>query len=105
MTDSPNPSPEAVLPDFGRQHFNTFQQWVNKASSWLTSHPDWHQERYRAVCFDAKGRLCRQGSDFMRARDDGAFPVYWVWPDQIADYFGALLATPVQQEPGDVATD
>lgn len=56
---------------------------MDKASSWLTRHPDWHQERFRAICFDTQGRLCWIGGDFMRARDESAFPVHWVWPDQV----------------------
>jgi hypothetical protein len=32
-----------------------------------------------------KGRLVKCGGDFMRARDDGSFPVRWLWPDQIAE--------------------
>lgn len=67
------------------QRFDTFNQWVSKASSWLTRHPAFHQERFRAICFDSKGRLCRNGGDMMRARDEDAFPVRWVWPDQIGE--------------------
>lgn len=66
------------------QQFDNFQQWVNKASSWLTRHRDYHPENFRATCADSKGRLCRNGGDFMRARDEGAFPISWLWPDQIA---------------------
>lgn len=59
------------------QQFETFATWVGRASSWLTK-----PRRYgeRPVCFDAKGRICQQGSDFMRARDENAFPVRWIWP-------------------------
>lgn len=64
------------------QSFSSFQQWVNKASSWLTSHEHYHPEHFRAICFDSKGRFCRIGRDFMRADVENAFPVYWVWPDQ-----------------------
>lgn len=70
------------------QQFDNFTQWVNKASSWLTRHgPD-----TRAICFDAKGRLCTIGKDFMRARDENTFPIWWMWPDQIVnlrkDFYG-----------------
>lgn len=76
------------------QRFDSFQQWVDKASSWLTGHPEyndtehskskpWRGHHFKAICFDAKGRLCRIGLDFQRARDDKAFPVRWIWPDQI----------------------
>lgn len=62
------------------QSFASFDQWVNKASSWLTRRgPHVH-----AVCFDTKGRACLNGGGFMKARDENAFPVRWLWPDQIA---------------------
>lgn len=64
------------------QCFETFQTWVNKASSWLTRHPRYDGKKFRAICVDAKGRRCQIGADFMRARDEDAFPVRWLWPDQ-----------------------
>jgi hypothetical protein len=79
------------------QCFPTFEDWVNTASLSLTSHPDylntetdgfkkgWRGHHFTATCFDQKGRRCKSGSDFMLARDEGAFPVWWVWPDQIAE--------------------
>lgn len=71
-----------------RQHFATHLQWCQKASSWLTKHPDYNDGKdgrstFRATCFDNKGRLCLVGADFKRAEDEQAFPVYWVWPDQV----------------------
>lgn len=60
----------------GFQDFESFQQWVNKASSWIDKH---------AICFDAKGRRCRIGKDFMLARDEGAFPVFYTWDKEEAD--------------------
>lgn len=52
--------------------FHSFNNWVAKASS-----------RYGGcgfspvdlVALDAKGRICRYGAQFMRARDEDAFPV------------------------------
>lgn len=77
------------------QQFDSFDDWVNHASSRLTNHPLYCQgdlkrgehywDRFVAICIDAKGRLCRNGGDFARARDEGAFPVRWVWPDQVAE--------------------
>ena len=69
------------------QQFDTYEQWVNKASSWLT--------RFEgpAICVDAKGRYCRIGRDFMRARDDGGFPIRWYWPHQIAEITHARAAS------------
>jgi hypothetical protein len=50
--------------------FTSFQQWVNKATSWIGG--------TNPLCADAQGRICRIGGDFMRARDENAFPVrFW----------------------------
>lgn len=54
--------------------FSSFAQWVNKASSWI----GWTG----AKCFDALDRPCRIGKDFMKARDENAFPVRWYFPDR-----------------------
>ena len=78
------------------QSFATKQDWINRASSVLTFHPDyndtahrgpekgWRGYHFTALCFDQKGRRTRNGGDFQRAEDDGAYPVWWVWPDQIS---------------------
>lgn len=88
--------------DLEQQKFSNFQDWVDHASDALTCHPDyfdtehnkegWTGHHFKAICFDAKGRLCRIGCDFMRANDEGSFPVYWVWPDQIPEIFLAKLS-------------
>lgn len=50
--------------------FVSFQQWVDKAASWIGG--------TNPLCADAQGRVCRCGGDMMRARDEGAFPVrFW----------------------------
>jgi protein gp37 len=45
--------------------FGTFQEWVNKASTRV----------HGGVCLDVDGKDLRIGADFMRARDQGKFPV------------------------------
>lgn len=45
--------------------FKDYQTWVNKAPTWVNG----------GTCLDALGRECRIGADFMRARDEGTFPV------------------------------
>ena len=81
------------------QRFDSHRQWVNFARRWLTSHPRYNEganysepNPFKATCFDSKGRLCRNGGDMDRARDEDAFPVYWLWPDQIGDVFLRALA-------------
>lgn len=94
-----------LKPPFEDQRFDTFDQWVNKASSWLTSHADynntehgeikgWRGHHFAAMCFDAKGRRCRMGSDFHRARDENAFPVWWIWPDQVTELVSDIQSVP-----------
>lgn len=85
-----------ITPPFEGQQFTSHQQWVNKASSWLTCHPDylntehgdakgWRGNHFTALAFDSLGRRCRNGADMRRAEEEGAFPVWWVWPDQICE--------------------
>jgi len=76
------------IPD---QKFDNFGQWIENASVWLTAHPNYRTD-FRAICFDAKGRLCRIGGEFERARNENAFPIRWLWPDQVAE-LGAILAS------------
>jgi hypothetical protein len=47
--------------------FMTFTNWVNTArkAPWPRTY----------ICADQKGRICRIGADFMRARDEREFPV------------------------------
>lgn len=49
------------------REFSSFQQWIDKAKSWLYG--------LDAKLFDSKGRQCNNGVDMMRARDENAFPV------------------------------
>jgi len=80
-----------ATPTHKDQYFASFNEWVNRASLWLTSHEKYNPEYgFVAVCFDAKGRHCTRGADFMRARDEDAFPVRWVWPDQVGPIVLAL---------------
>lgn len=66
------------------QRFDSFDEWVNKGRSWLTR----RGPNEKVICYDAKGRLVTNGGGFMLARDEGAFPIRWLWPDQVA-----ILAT------------
>lgn len=86
---------------YEEQQFTSHQQWVNKASSWLTCHPDyrntehgeakgWRGHHFTALCFDSKGRRRRNGADFKRAEVEGAFPIWWIWPDQIPELIARL---------------
>ena len=79
------------------QSFSCEQDWVNRATRKLTAHPEyndtqhgesragWRGYHFTAMCFDQLGRRCRNGGDFMQATKDDAYPVWYVWPDQLAD--------------------
>lgn len=68
-----------LVPKFAGE-FTSYQQWVNKGTTWLKS-PD-HR---RAMCIDALGRRVAIGADFMRARDEDAFPVRFFWECELTN--------------------
>jgi hypothetical protein len=50
--------------------FSTFRDWIRRAPDAIGG--------MNALCADAQGRACRNGRDFVRARDEKTFPVrYW----------------------------
>lgn len=79
------------------QSFSCQQDWVNRASRVLTAHPEyrntehngpekgWRGSHFTALCFDQLGRRCRCGADFRIAEEDDAYPIWWIWPDQIVN--------------------
>lgn len=88
------------------QSFASEQQWINRATRCLTAHPEyrntehgegagWRGHHFTALCFDQKGRRVRMGADFKRATEDGSYPVWWIWPDQIVELI--TLSTPKDQ--------
>lgn len=52
--------------------FSTFDNWCDTAK-WKFADAGL-SGRY-ALCIDTKGRICTKGAEFMRARNEGAFPV------------------------------
>ncbi len=63
--------PEILLKPKIAGKFRNFENWVNSASRYLY--------KKDSICIDSKGRRCFIGKDFMRARDENAFPVYYFW--------------------------
>lgn len=61
--------------------FETFDDWVSGATRALakTCPSSTATVPVSVICVDTKGRRCFQGSDFMRARDEGTFPVVYFW--------------------------
>ncbi|WP_303829359.1 hypothetical protein [Asticcacaulis taihuensis] len=73
---NPTDAPHLTLKVAGQ--FDTFQDWVNHASRAL-SVPDYEA---KPICIDNMGRRCHIGGDFMRARDEGQFPVRYFFECQ-----------------------
>lgn len=52
--------------------FESFEQWVNKASLWYYTRTNGTSH---CLSVDSVGRICLTGKEFMRARDEGSFPI------------------------------
>ena len=52
--------------------FADFEDWCDTARRKFESAG---MHSMDALCVDAKDRVCAKGKEFIRARDDGAFPV------------------------------
>lgn len=50
--------------------FDTFAEWVNKASSRLGGY-----RRDEIICIDKNNNVCLEGKDMMHARNKDLFPV------------------------------
>lgn len=75
----PRPATPCELVPTWAGEFIDFDDWVSKASNRLTgTFNEWGGE-VPAICVDSLGRRCFQGGDFMRARDEGTFPVRFFW--------------------------
>lgn len=75
---NPTPLPSCFRPKIAGQ-FDTFEDWANHAPRALVGETGSVGEHLGAFCIDAKGRRCNSGRDFMRARDEGAFPIRYFW--------------------------
>lgn len=58
--------------------FADFDDWVNFATKRLTGTGDQYGQ-IPSICIDSLGRRCTIGAHFMRARDEGSFPVRFFW--------------------------
>lgn len=52
--------------------FESMQQWVDKGRSWYAT---CGYTEYKLVTIDAVGRIVKTGYEFMRARDEGTYPI------------------------------
>ena len=62
------------------QQFESKQEWLSKGRAWLTQ----RGSGVTPVCFDTRGRPVITCNDFSRASEEGALPVRWLWPNQVA---------------------
>jgi hypothetical protein len=70
----PRPATRCDLVPLWAGEFQTFDDWVNFATKRLTGTRGMYGE-VKSICVDARGRRCSIGGEFMRARDEDAFPV------------------------------
>ena len=72
------------MPEWAGQ-FDTFNDWVNHATRALSGVKGDFGQDVTAFCVDAKGRRCNIGGDFMRARDEDAFPVRYFFTGSVLE--------------------
>lgn len=75
----PRPATPCDLVPLWKGEFRDFDDWVSFATTRLTGTTDERGVEVSAICVDALGRRCSVGAHFMRARDEGAFPVRYFW--------------------------
>ncbi len=76
----PRPATPTDLVPAWAGEFCSFDDWVNFATQRLTGTTDpLMGGQVQSICIDAFGRRCTMGAHFMRARDEGAFPVRFFW--------------------------
>jgi len=61
------------------QQFDDRQQWRD-GWKWLSR----RGSQVHAICFDALGRPVTSCNDVTRAHTEKAFPIRWLWPNQVA---------------------
>lgn len=52
--------------------FNDFDHWCDNAQKFFLQH---HVRSADVLCVDALGRVCSSGREFMRAHDEGVYPI------------------------------
>lgn len=78
-TSWPRPATPCGLVPLWKGEFKDFGDWVSFATTRLTGTTDDMGREIPVICVDALGRRCTIGRDFMRARDEGTFPVRYFW--------------------------
>lgn len=82
----PRPATPCSLVPAWAGEFRDFDDWVSKATTRLTGTYDPLTGReVSSICIDALGRRCTLGAHFMRARDEGAFPVRFFWDCEVSE--------------------
>lgn len=73
--------------------FNTYDDWLNNATQYLAGRKGSVGQDVPAICVDTLGRRCHVGKDFMRARDEGTFPVRYFWDCEADSYTCGVCKT------------
>lgn len=81
-----NPTPLIGFEPEWLGQFDTFDDWLNHASRALTdlTLQGGMGNAVAAICVDTKGRRCSCGHEFMRARDEDAFPIRYFITGSVA---------------------
>lgn len=96
-----------IKPPFPEQVFTSINEWythvdLNDAEC-IRLGKELCSDFYRSsFVFDTKGRRCLSYKDFQRARDENAFPVWWVWLNQIPELVRRIAELEAKQEGGAV---
>ncbi len=75
----PRPTTAPDLVPLWVGEFRDFNDWVNFATKRLSEAAGDKYGAMQSVCIDALGRRCTIGGHFMRARDEGTFPIRYFW--------------------------
>jgi hypothetical protein len=87
----PRPATPTDLTPAWAGEFATFDDWVSKATVRLTgAYCPLVLFEIPAICIDNVGRRCTMGAHFMRARDEGTFPVRFFWDFAPAPSVGCM---------------
>jgi len=69
------------------QQWDTYEDWLSSIgfTPWRPNASDGDgPPNVEAMALDDRNRPCLNRADFQRARDEGTFPVRWLWPEDVA---------------------
>lgn len=73
-----SPTPCDLVPLWAGE-FVSHADWVSFATKRLSNAAGDKYGAMQAICVDSLGRRCTIGAHFMRARDEGTYPIRYFW--------------------------